>query len=151
MGRDRARVPSMNVMAMFSLHHCFAATTRGLASVDSESTKVEAEITMSAAMSYESIYRISLATLLAPMQFKTVLLVACGLKHSEIAQLLGTRERVIEDALRDIYDRTGCANSRDLVLRYVHEVESGLLELTRLRRELEELEARSAQILKSCG
>jgi len=143
----------MNVMAMFSLHHCFAATTRGLASVDSESTKVEAEITMSAAMSYpqESIYRISLATLLAPMQFKTVLLVACGLKQSEIAQLLGTRERVIEDALRDIYDRTGCANSRDLVLRYVHEVESGLLELTRLRRELEELEARSAQILKSCG
>ena len=143
----------MNVMAMFSLHHCFAATTRGLASVDSESTKVEAEITMSAVISYpqESIDRITLASLLTPMQFKTVLLVACGLKQSEIAQLLGTRERVIEDALRDIYDRTGCANSGDLVLRYVHEVESGLLELARLRRELEELEARSAQILKSCG
>jgi len=142
----------MNVMAMFFLHHCFAATTRGLASVNSESTKVEAEITMSDAMSYpQESSRISLATLLTPMQFKTVLLVACGLKQSEIAQLLGTRERVIENELRDIYDRTGCANSGDLVLRYVHEVESGLLELARLRRELEELEARSAQILKSCG
>lgn len=104
---------------------------------------------MSAVISYpqESIDRITLASLLTPMQFKTVLLVACGLKKSEIAELLGTRERVIENALRDIYDRTGCANSGDLVLRYVHEVESGLLELARLRRELEELEARSAQIL----
>ena len=68
---------------------------------------------MSAVISYpqESIDRITLASLLTPMQFKTVLLVACGLKKCEIAELLGTRERVIENALRDIYDRTGCANS----------------------------------------
>jgi DNA-binding CsgD family transcriptional regulator len=107
---------------------------------------------MSAVISYpqETIDRITLASLLTPMQFRTVLLVACGLEKCDIAELLGTRERVIENALRDIYDRTGCANSGDLVLRYVHEVESGLLELARLRRELEELEARSAQILHGC-
>jgi DNA-binding CsgD family transcriptional regulator len=95
----------------------------------------------------KKIDRVTLASLLTPMEFRTVLLVACGLKHFEIAEFLGTRERVIENALRDIYDRTGCANSGDLVLRYVHEVESGLLELARLWRELQELEIRSEQIL----
>ncbi len=95
----------------------------------------------------ETVDRITLAVLLTPMEFKTLLLVVCGLKKCEIAELLGTREHVIENALSDIYDRTGCANSGDLVRRYVNEVERGLLELARLRRELEELEARSAQIL----
>lgn len=81
---------------------------------------------MSAVISYrqETLDRITLAVLLTPTQFRTVLLVACGLKKCEIAELLGTRERVIENVLRDIYDRTGCANSGDLVLRYVHEVEA---------------------------
>ena len=104
---------------------------------------------MSAVASYpqETIDRISLASLLTSMQFRTVLLVACGLKKYEIAELLGTQEGVVENTLREIYDRTGCANSGELVLRYVHEVESGLLELARLWRELEELEARSAEIL----
>ena len=109
---------------------------------------------MPAVISYpqETIDRGSLASLLTPMQFRTVLLVACGLKKCEIAELLGTREGVIENTLRDIYDRTSCANSGDLVLRYVHEVESGLLELARLRRDLEELAARSAEILhRRCG
>ena len=61
---------------------------------------------MSAVNSYpqEPIDRITLASLLTPMLFKTVLLVACGLKKCEIAELLGTRGRVIENELRDIYD-----------------------------------------------
>src|SRR5436189_6381270 len=103
---------------------------------------------MSAVISYpqETIDRITLARLLTPMQFRTVLLVACGLKKCEIAELLGTRERVIENALRDIYDRTGCANSGDLVLRYAHQVDSGLIGLLGLHRELEGLGARTVRI-----
>lgn len=90
---------------------------------------------------------LTLANLLTPMQLKTVLLVACGLKNCEIAQCLGTREQVIKNALADVYDRTGCWNSGELVRRYFREVASGLLELTRLQRELAEIEARIAQNL----
>jgi DNA-binding CsgD family transcriptional regulator len=88
-----------------------------------------------------------LTSLLTPMEFKTVLLVACGLSNHEIGDLLGTKEPVIANVLRDVYRRMGCSNSRDLVLRYIHELESGLRELGRLRRELAELETRAGQIL----
>ena len=88
-----------------------------------------------------------LADLLKPMQFKTVLLVACGLKDLEIAEFLGTREQVIKNVLADVYHRTGCWNSGELVRRYLREVATGLLELGRLQRELAELEARTAQSL----
>ena len=89
--------------------------------------------------------RLSLANLLTPMQFKTVLLFAYGLRNCEIGQVLGTTEPVIKNALRDAYDRTRCWNSGELLCRYLSEVASGLLELGRLRRELAELEARVAQ------
>jgi hypothetical protein len=95
----------------------------------------------------ETIDNFTLADLLKPMQFKTVLLVACGLKKCEIAEFLGTREQVIENALADVYHRTGCWNSGELVRRYFREVATGLLELGRLQRELAELEARTGQNL----
>jgi DNA-binding CsgD family transcriptional regulator len=95
----------------------------------------------------ESIDSLTLADLLKPMQFKTVLLVACGLKNCEIAEFLGTREQVVKNVLVDVYDRTGCWNSGELVRRYFREVASGLLELGRLRRELAELETRTGQNL----
>ena len=88
-----------------------------------------------------------LAGLLSPMEFKTVLLVACGLSNRDIGDLLGTTQTVIANVLRDVYRRTGYSSSRDLVLRYVHEVESSLRDLGRLRRELAELETRAGQIL----
>jgi DNA-binding CsgD family transcriptional regulator len=94
-----------------------------------------------------TIDNLTLADLLKPMQFKTVLLVACGLKNREIAEFLGTREQVVENALADVYHRTGCWNSGELVRRYFREVATGLLELGRLQRELAELEARSGQNL----
>ena len=97
--------------------------------------------------SQETVANFTLATLLTPMQFRTALLVACGLKNSEIGEFLGTTEYVIKNVIRDIYDRTGCWNRVELALRYVHEVGSGLLDLSRLRRELAELEARATQIL----
>lgn len=104
---------------------------------------------MSVASSHpqEMLDRLTLANVLTPMQFRTAFLVACGLKNCEIGELLGTTEPVIKNVLDDVYDRAGCRNSSELLLRYVHEVESGLLELGRLRRELAALEARAAQIL----
>jgi len=95
----------------------------------------------------ETIDKVTLADLLKPMQFKTVLLVACGLENCEIAKSLGTTEQVIKNVLRDVCDRTGCGNSGELVRQYFNEVASGLVELGRLRRELAELEARAAQNL----
>jgi DNA-binding CsgD family transcriptional regulator len=91
--------------------------------------------------------QLTLANLLQPMQFKTVLLVACGLKNSEVAGYLGTTEPVVTNALKDVYERTGCWNSSELVRRYFREVASGLLELGRLQRELAELEARAGESL----
>ncbi|HEV2730349.1 MAG TPA: hypothetical protein VGV15_09980 [Terriglobales bacterium] len=81
------------------------------------------------------------------MQFKTVLLFAYGLRNYEIAQVLGTTEQVIKNALRDAYTRTGCWNSDELVRRCFREVADGLLEVGRLRRELANLAARAVQIL----
>ena len=95
----------------------------------------------------ETVDSLTLADLLKPMQFKTVVLVACGLKNCEIAEVLGTREQVIENALADVYHRTGCWNSGELVRRYFREVANGLLELGRLQRELAELEVRTGQNL----
>ncbi len=89
----------------------------------------------------------TLADLLNPMQFKAVLLVACGWKNWEVAKFLGTTEPVIRNAFRDVSKRTDCRNSDELVRQYFREVQSGILELSRLRRELAELEARSARNL----
>jgi len=95
----------------------------------------------------ETIDKLTLADLLKPMQFKTVLLAACGVENREIGKLLGTGERVINNVLADVYHRTGCSNNGEVVRRYLYELSSGLLELGRLRRELAELEARTGQNL----
>jgi DNA-binding CsgD family transcriptional regulator len=89
----------------------------------------------------------TLSDLLNPMQFKTVLLAASGLRNGEIAQCLGTTERVIENVLADAYQRTGCSSSGEVVCLYLREVLSGVLELGRLYRELAELESRIGQNL----
>src|SRR5271169_6198436 len=98
----------------------------------------------------ETIEKLTLANVLTPMQFRTLLLVACGFTNCEIGKILGTSEHVINNVLNDVYDRARCRNSAELVLRYVREIESGLLELGRLRRELAELDARTAEIFHAC-
>jgi hypothetical protein len=95
----------------------------------------------------EIVEKLTLADVLKPMQFKTVLLAACGLTNCEIAHFLGTREQVITSVLADVYRRSSCLNSGAVILRYFRETSSGLLELARLRRELDELEARIGQNL----
>ena len=88
----------------------------------------------------------NLANLLTPMQFKTVLLVICGLTNHEISEFLGTTEHVIKSVLADIHDRTGCSNNAELILRYIDKVERGVLAIGRLRRELKELQARVSHV-----
>jgi DNA-binding NarL/FixJ family response regulator len=91
----------------------------------------------------------SLGDILLPMEFKTVLLLAHGLTNYQIAQVLGTTEQVIKNALRDVFHRSGCRDSGELACRYFRELANGLLELGRLRRELAELDARATLIFKS--
>ena len=67
---------------------------------------------------------LSLSDLLEPMQFKAVLLVTCGLENHQIAQCLGTTEQTIRNVLSNVYGRTGCRNSDELVRRYFCEVAS---------------------------
>ena len=81
------------------------------------------------------------------MQFKAMLLVACGLDNHQIAQCLRTTEQTIRNVLWNCYQRTGCRNRDELVRRYFCEAATGLLELGRLQRELAELEDRVALIL----
>jgi len=96
-----------------------------------------------------SVNTFTLANLLTPMQFKTALLAACGFTNREIANFLDTTELIIKNGLADVLSRTGCSDSDKLVARYVREIESGLLELARLHRELAELEARTGQNLRN--
>ena len=97
--------------------------------------------------SQECVDPLTLANLLNPMQFKTVLLAASGLRNNEIAHCLGTTEMVIKNALADAYHRTGCSNGGEVVHRYFRDVSSCVLELGRLHRELAELESRIGQNL----
>ena len=76
-----------------------------------------------------------------------MLLVACGLSNRDVGDLLGSRNPSLRTYSGMCCRRTGCSNSRDLVLRYVLEVERSLRDLGRLRRELAELETRAGRIL----
>jgi two-component system, NarL family, nitrate/nitrite response regulator NarL len=51
-------------------------------------------------------------------ELKIVELVANGLKNSEVAEALGTSQRVIKKSLRDIYDKLGLWNRVELALWY---------------------------------
>ena len=70
--------------------------------------------------------------LLTRQQFRTAILVTIGLKSGEIAEFLGTTEHVVKNRLRDIFDRAGCWNRVELVLRFVGESESSMYDQKRL-------------------
>jgi len=53
-------------------------------------------------------------------ELKIVELVANGLKNSEVAEALGTSQRVIKKFLREIYDKLGLWNRVELALWYEH-------------------------------
>ena len=51
-------------------------------------------------------------------ELRVVELVAQGLKNSEVAEIIGTKEMVIKNYLRVIYDKLGLWNRVELALWY---------------------------------
>jgi DNA-binding NarL/FixJ family response regulator len=58
---------------------------------------------------------------------RVIALVAQGLKNSEVAEAIGTTERVVKNYLRAIYDKLGVWNRVELALWYEARRHEGLL------------------------
>lgn len=57
---------------------------------------------------------------LTPKELQIVALVAEGCKNREIAERLGTKEQVVKNYLRTIYDKTGVSDRLELALFTIH-------------------------------
>ncbi|SEF70033.1 DNA-binding response regulator, NarL/FixJ family, contains REC and HTH domains [Bryocella elongata] len=57
---------------------------------------------------------------LTPKELQIVALIAEGYKNKGIADLLGTKEQVVKNYLRSIYDKTGVSDRLELALFTVH-------------------------------
>jgi DNA-binding CsgD family transcriptional regulator len=80
-------------------------------------------------------------SVLTPSQFRVTILVANGLKNTEIAQVVDTTVGVVKNFLNEIFLRSDTANRVELALRYTHEFEQGVYEHRRLIRELAQVES----------
>lgn len=74
---------------------------------------------------------------LTPREMQIVALVAQGCKNKTIAAQLGTKEQVIKNYLRSIYDKTGVSDRLELALFTIH------------HRNLAEAAARAADLLQA--
>src|SRR6185312_12565852 len=57
---------------------------------------------------------------LTPKEMQIVELIVEGCKNKEIAERLGTKEQVIKNYLRSIYDKTGVSDRLELALFTIH-------------------------------
>ncbi len=57
---------------------------------------------------------------LTPKEMQIVALIVQGCKNKDIAQQLGTKEQVIKNYLRSIYDKTGVSDRLELALFTIH-------------------------------
>lgn len=57
---------------------------------------------------------------LTPKELQIVALISEGCKNKEIANRLGTREQVVKNYLRSIYDKTGVSDRLELALFTIH-------------------------------
>ena len=57
---------------------------------------------------------------LTPKELQIVALIAQGCKNKHIAAQLGTKEQVIKNYLRSIYDKTGVSDRLELALFTIH-------------------------------
>ena len=57
---------------------------------------------------------------LTPKEVQIVALVGEGFKNREIAERLATKEQVVKNYLRSIYDKTGVSDRLELALFTVH-------------------------------
>jgi DNA-binding CsgD family transcriptional regulator len=83
----------------------------------------------------------NLMRVLTPAQFRVTILVASGLKNTEIARVVNTTVGVVKNLLNEIFLRSDTANRVELALRYTHELEKGVYDHRRLSRELGQVES----------
>ena len=57
---------------------------------------------------------------LTPKEMQIVALIVQGCKNKDIATQLGTKEQVIKNYLRGIYDKTGVSDRLELALFVIH-------------------------------
>ena len=57
---------------------------------------------------------------LTPKELQIVALIVQGCKNKDIALQLGTKEQVIKNYLRSIYDKTGVSDRLELALFTIH-------------------------------
>jgi DNA-binding NarL/FixJ family response regulator len=57
---------------------------------------------------------------LTPKEMQIVALIVQGCKNKDIAGQLGTKEQVIKNYLRSIYDKTGVSDRLELALFTIH-------------------------------
>jgi DNA-binding NarL/FixJ family response regulator len=57
---------------------------------------------------------------LTPKEMQIVALIVQGCKNKDIAQQLGTKEQVIKNYLRSIYDKSGVSDRLELALFTIH-------------------------------
>ena len=57
---------------------------------------------------------------LTPKEMQIVALIVQGCKNKDIAQQLNTKEQVIKNYLRNIYDKTGVSDRLELALFTIH-------------------------------
>src|SRR6267378_1308742 len=88
----------------------------------------------------------NLMNILTPAQFRVTILVASGLKNTEIARLVNTSEGVVKNFIRDIFARAEVSNRVELALRYTNELETGMYDRERIDHEIAELESRAQQL-----
>lgn len=70
---------------------------------------------------------------LTPKELQIVALISEGCKNKEIANKLGTKEQVVKNYLRSIYDKTGVSDRLELALFTVHHhVLAKVVEATRI-------------------
>jgi DNA-binding NarL/FixJ family response regulator len=74
-------------------------------------------------MSAEQLYGTRIPT---EREQRVIALVAEGLKNSEVAEAIGTTERVVKNYLRIIYDKLGLWNRVELALWYEARRHEGL-------------------------
>jgi hypothetical protein len=89
----------------------------------------------------------TLLDVLTPEQFRTALLLTIGLEVHQIGDLLETTKDHVCVQLNDACHRAGCGNVQELVLRMLYEFENDLMNETRLKNEVAELQTAAKRML----
>jgi DNA-binding NarL/FixJ family response regulator len=78
------------------------------------------QITQATSIQSQDIVGARVRDRLTPKEMQIVALIVQGCKNKDIAQQLGTKEQVIKNYLRSIYDKTGVSDRLELALFTLH-------------------------------